>query len=494
MFHLNSQDIAALAEEINSLCVGGRIQKITDRKAGGISCALRVSSRTLYLQLIASPSTRAALVSSTRPERKPELSNFARSLRQTLGAGRIHKVSAPQGDRLLTLEIETAEGAYRLMAELFGRSANLYLLNAEDKLLGAMNWDRARSGMHPGSPYQPLPARKSSLDSMTKAAAQGGFALSRLAADGSRSLAFETELLDFERAEFQMSLLRQLQRTQRRLSKRLAAQESDLAATQEGPNLRRQAEALVALGQPKLRGQHSVQAVDYNDPNCSSVEIPLNPEHSLGENAQRLFQRSRKLKRGQPRIEGQIANSIQQKKILEALEEQVNSAADFQALEAAAEQVQQKAPSKKRQGKKRGKQDAQGDRQPYRCYLSQNGSEIWVGKGARQNDELSLRLARGNDLWFHAEDQAGAHVVLRNLRHKEPDNESVLDAATLAAHFSRGGKSGEAEVLTTRCVNVRKPKGARPGSVVATHTRSILVRIEAQRLQRLLSPRPEQEN
>jgi predicted ribosome quality control (RQC) complex YloA/Tae2 family protein len=222
------------------------------------------------------------------------------------------------------------------------------------------------------------------------------------------------------------------------------------------------------------------------------LEIHLDPEHSLGENAQRLFQRARKLKRGQPRIKEQIAKSIQQKNDLEELEGLVSRAADFQALEAAAEQVQLKAPCKKRQGAKRGKHEAQDTRKPYRCYLSQSGSEIWVGKGARDNDELSLRLARGNDLWFHAEDQAGAHVVLRSPRGKEPDGESVLDAATLAAHFSRGRKSGESEVLTTRCVNVRKPKGARPGSVVATHTRAIYVRIESKRLQRLLSPSHEQ--
>jgi len=491
VLRLNSLDIASLAEEINSLCAGGRIQKITDRNAGGITCALRVPSQTLYLQLIASPSVRGALVSPTRPGRTPALSSFASSLRQTLGGGRIHKVSAAQGDRLLTLEIETSESSYRLMAELFGRCANLYLVNSEDKLLGVMDWNRARSGMHPGSAYQALPPIESSLDSPMKTAAQGDLRLSRLAADGSRSHTFETKLLEFERDEFKISLLRQLQRAQRKLSKRLAAQESDLAATRESQNLRHQAEALVALGTPKLRGQHSVQAVDYNDPNCASLEIHLNPEHSLGENAQRLFQRARKLKRGQPRIEEQIAKSIHQKNALEILEGQVSSAPDFQTLETVAEQVQLKAPCKKRQGASRDKHDAQDIRQPYRCYLSQNGSEIWVGKGARDNDELSLRLARGNDLWFHAQEQAGAHVVLRSLRSKEPDGESVLDAATLAAHFSRGGKSGEAEVLTTRCVNVRKPKGARPGSVVATHTRSIFVRIESHRLQRLLSPRLE---
>ncbi len=488
VLRLNSHDIASLAEEINSLCAGAQIQKITDRSAGGFSCALRVSHQTLYLQVMASPSTRGALVSTDRPARKAELSHFVTSLRQHLSGGRLQEVSADPGDRRMRFTIKTAEDTYVLIAEFFGRSANVYLLNSEEKLLDALNWDRARAGMHPGSTYQDLPSRNPAPESKSN---ESDLSLSGLPSDGSRSQAFEAHLCAFEKEEFQQHLLHQLQRAQRKLSKRLSAQERDLAATHETENLQRQAEALVALGQPKLRGKRSVQAVDYNDPDCASVEIQLDPKHSLGENAQRLFQRVRKLERGRPRIEEQIEKSSQQKNQLEQLEEQVRNAQDFPSLESLALQVQSKTLRKNQRSGARGKQDEQGVRQPYRCYLSQGGIEIWVGKGARDNDQVSLRLARGSDLWFHAQDQTGAHVVLRSGRGKEPDSESVLDAATLAAHFSRGGKSGEAEVLTTRCDNLRKPKGAKPGSVLAVHTRSILVRIEPQRLQRLLSPRPE---
>ncbi|MBW2714242.1 MAG: DUF814 domain-containing protein, partial [Deltaproteobacteria bacterium] len=433
------------------------------------------------------------LVSTERPARKAELSHFVTSLRQHLSGGRLQEVSADPGDRRMSFTIKTAEDTYRLIAEFFGRSANVYLLNSEDKLLDALNWDRARGGMHPGSAYQDLPSRNSPVDPAPESKSnRSDLSLSGLPADGSRSQAFEARLCEFEKEEFQQRLLNQLQRAQRKLSKRLSAQERDLAATHETEKLRRQAEALVALGQPKLRGKRSIQAVDYNDPDCASVEIQLDPKHSLGENAQRLFQRARKLKRGRPRIKEQIEKSSQQKNLLEQLEEQVRGAQDFPSLESLVLQVQSKTLRKNRLGNARGKQDSQETRQPYRCYLSQGGIEIWVGKGARDNDQLSLRLARGSDLWFHAQDQTGAHVVLRSGRGKEPDSESVLDAATLAAHFSRGGKSGEAEVLTTRCGNLRKSKGAKPGSVLAVHTRSILVRIEPQRLQRLLSPRSEQ--
>ncbi len=110
-----------------------------------------------------------------------------------------------------------------------------------------------------------------------------------------------------------------------------------------------------------------------------------------------------------------------------------------------------------------------------------------VGRGARDNDELTCHVARGSDLWLHAEGMAGSHVLLRLRKGEEPDNESLLDAATLTVHFSKASKSGEAEVLFTRAAHVRKPKGIGPGKVIATHTKALWVRVDAARCARLLA-------
>ena len=108
-----------------------------------------------------------------------------------------------------------------------------------------------------------------------------------------------------------------------------------------------------------------------------------------------------------------------------------------------------------------------------------------MGRGGRDNDALSIRVARGNDMWLHAHDWAGAHVVVRLGRSEELDHETLLDAATLAAHYSKGRDDTVVDVIYTRAKHVRKPKGLPPGRVTVANTRGIAVRIEQERLKRL---------
>jgi predicted ribosome quality control (RQC) complex YloA/Tae2 family protein len=109
-----------------------------------------------------------------------------------------------------------------------------------------------------------------------------------------------------------------------------------------------------------------------------------------------------------------------------------------------------------------------------------------VGKGAAENDQLTVRTARGNDLWLHVRGIAGAHVVLWLEKGRAPDQESLIDAAHLAAWF--GGARGEpvVDVVYTRAKFVRKPKGSAPGVVTYSQEKTIALRIEPERIDRLL--------
>jgi predicted ribosome quality control (RQC) complex YloA/Tae2 family protein len=108
-----------------------------------------------------------------------------------------------------------------------------------------------------------------------------------------------------------------------------------------------------------------------------------------------------------------------------------------------------------------------------------------VGRSARGNDELTLRFARGNDLWLHARGLKGAHVVVPEPG-EAPDARTLLDAALLAAHFSSARGQDAAEVEWTRRKHVRKPKGAAAGSVIVSQDKTIRVRPEPERLAELL--------
>ena len=102
-------------------------------------------------------------------------------------------------------------------------------------------------------------------------------------------------------------------------------------------------------------------------------------------------------------------------------------------------------------------------RKPYREFTTSSGSAVLVGRSAADNDELTLRVARGNDLWLHTRDAPGSHVVLRLARGAEPDEEDVLDAAHLAAHFSPLRESRRVAIHVARRKRVHKPRGPNPG-------------------------------
>jgi len=127
------------------------------------------------------------------------------------------------------------------------------------------------------------------------------------------------------------------------------------------------------------------------------------------------------------------------------------------------------------------------ERLPYREYQSATGDAIWVGRGGADNDALTFRHARGNDLWLHCRDAPGAHVVVP-LRSSAPvREETFLDAATLAAHFSKLADEEQVDVLYTNAKHVRRPRGAPPGRVFCADARTARVRMEPARLQRLLA-------
>jgi len=124
-----------------------------------------------------------------------------------------------------------------------------------------------------------------------------------------------------------------------------------------------------------------------------------------------------------------------------------------------------------------------------RRYRSHDGLEIWVGRSDEGNDFLTTRFARGKDLFFHLDGAAGSHVILRTEGRDDPPSESVLDACELAVHHSKQKAASRADVHVVPIKNVKKPKGAKRGLVYVTGGKSIHLRRDAARLERLQNAR-----
>jgi predicted ribosome quality control (RQC) complex YloA/Tae2 family protein len=266
----------------------------------------------------------------------------------------------------------------------------------------------------------------------------------------------------------------------RKLRRTLTAVEEDAARAVRAGAERARAELLLPVASRVARGTREARVPDWSrvdeEGRPAEVAIQLDPALSAAENAARWLRRAKRYQAAAERIEARRAEVRDELARAESLLARAESAQDGGQLAALEADAPSAAPAHK------GRTAA---RLPYRKFVSQSGAPILVGRSARDNDALTLTVARGNDLWLHARGAQGAHVVVPGAG-ESPDARTLGDAALLAAHFSSGRGEQGVEVAWTRCKYVRKPRGAAPGSVMVTQERVLRVRLEEERLAALL--------
>ena len=114
-----------------------------------------------------------------------------------------------------------------------------------------------------------------------------------------------------------------------------------------------------------------------------------------------------------------------------------------------------------------------------RRFVSSDGYAMLVGRDDDENDELTIRMARGNDVFLHASGYAGSHVIIRRSDEREIPTRTLVEAAQLAAHYSKAKTLGRVEVSWTPRKFVSKPRGAKPGLVMLSRHKTIVVRPDA---------------
>jgi predicted ribosome quality control (RQC) complex YloA/Tae2 family protein len=235
---------------------------------------------------------------------------------------------------------------------------------------------------------------------------------------------------------------------------------------------------------PQLKkGMRQIEALDFQQDPPRSILIPLDKALDAAGNVERYFRRYKKAKRGLEMTAGRLAATEREMAYLESVLFQVEEAADSEELE----QIRQELEGERilivprKQKSRREKKEIS---LPVRRFRSSEGLEIFCGKHNVGNDYLLRRLARGNDLWFHAQGLPGSHVLLK-VGLKEPKFDSILEAAMIAAHYSRGRDSGRIPVDYTAIKNTHRPKGARPGFVTYSHQKTIMVKPDKEKIEKL---------
>ncbi|MFC5734920.1 Rqc2 family fibronectin-binding protein [Cytobacillus gottheilii] len=217
------------------------------------------------------------------------------------------------------------------------------------------------------------------------------------------------------------------------------------------------------------KGMKSVEVINYYDENGATAEIPLDPKKTPSENAQSYFKRYTKAKNSIAIVHEQIDKAKEETAYFDSLLQQIQTASP-RDIEEIREELMEEGYIKQKQ-KRNGKKQ-QNVKPTLDTYTAGDGTEILVGKNNKQNDYLTNKLAGRDEIWLHTKDIPGSHVVIRT---KEPSDETILEAAVLAAYFSKARSSSSVPVDYTRVRHVKKPNGAKPGYVIYEQQQTVYV-------------------
>jgi len=415
------------AVEEQQALAGRRIEQVY--QTGPRTFLLRLAPDKTALLIDAQPGRPRALVTDDPPPVPDKPPVFGSILRNALRGARVLGVALLGEDRVWALD---ADGPKRLILEAVPNRPNLLLVDAGGTVERVLDGEAAkRRGTPVGAAYERPKAPKFRPEaSLLPDELPGG--------------PFGAQEQDAEKAERRKKKL--LDRIERALGKA----ERDLRELPDPKALRAQGalllESFAALspGMKKFRG------------------VALDPKLQPNENIDRIFQQARKAERARPHVEGRIAE-------LGSLRERVE----------AGEVVPESAlPGRRRQ--------KEAPRKPYKVFEAANGDRILVGKGGRDNDETTLKVAGPNDVFLHVRGTPGAHVIVPVRKGATVHEETLVDAAHLALHYSKMKKADKADITWTPRRNVSKPKGAKPGLVSVTREKVLHLRREPERLARLL--------
>ena len=276
-----------------------------------------------------------------------------------------------------------------------------------------------------------------------------------------------------EAMQSERNMLRQvLDRMSAALDRKQVSLRQELANAEQAEDYRIKGELLTANLHHVQRGQTAIQVQNYYSPDLSALSIELDPQLSPSENAQQYFRRYTKAKRGVSVIHQLIADNEAEQEVLQAYASEVEEAKGLKELRAIQSEFLKKGwiQENKRQSKQSESAGA------FRKYTSPDGFQIYVGRNSKENDLLLRRVASSRDMWLHAKQIHGSHVVIRN-----PENKpgipmpTLLKAAKIAAFFSKAQHASYVPVDYTWFRYVVKPKGTAPGFVNYTHEKTLYI-------------------
>ena len=558
--------LSCVLEEVRQKCAGAKIEKLYQPSRDTLILQLRGQQGREKLLIAANPTAPRLHLTAASPENPPEPPMFCMFLRKHLMGARLADIQQTNMERCARFLFDcTDEMGYpiqkALVAELMGRTCNVYLLGPDGRILDCLRrigLDESIRPALPGLHYQaPSPIEKQDPKEMTQetflslltqegadplaqrlmdclgglsplvtreaalyAAGDTDARISGLepeataeklslffrehlfhpapwyyaAPDGtlkqfafcpireygacSQGDSFSGLLDKFYTLRDRKDAMRQKSQALRktvsnqvgRLKRKMQLQEKELTATYDRERLRQLGDILTANLHRIQKGQTKILCQDFYDEAMGDVEIPLSPILSPQQNAAKFYKDYTRMKNAQRELTHQLELGKEECGYLESVLEELNRAQSEAELEEIRQELAAGGYVRLDSAKRKMKQS----KLPPMRFESTDGFPIYVGRNNRQNDELTFKLARKDDIWCHASKVHGSHVIISCGGKRPPDN-TVTQAAQLAAYYAETTGGQNIPVDVTPVKQVKKAGSGKPGMVVYHTYRTAIV-------------------
>ena len=275
----------------------------------------------------------------------------------------------------------------------------------------------------------------------------------------------------FDRVNQKSASLKKILHTKlERAQNKLAKQKEELLESQEREKYKVFADLIQSNLHRIEKGADFVVLQNFYDENLTELKVPLDPKISAVENAQRYYKKYGKLKTASRLLLEQIPDTESEISYIEHVLVSLENSDEVEALDEIKDELIHEGYIQRRSMK--GKNKKEKTSEPLQ-FSSSDGFQILVGRNNRQNETLTMKTARKEDLWLHTRGIPGSHVIIRTEGKKVPDS-TLKEAAMVAAYFSKGRNSGQVEVDYTEKKYVRKPKNAKTGMVIYENQKTVL--------------------
>lgn len=475
LFPVNELTLEKIRAEIETELVGKKFGKIFPLSRLQLAIDFRApNAKFLFISL--EPSAPRVYLINRRLRDLEKLSlnpsAFVMVLRKRLPNAVLQSVEKFTDERILRFlfinQTDLGETEhYSLIVQITGRSANLFLLDGNDFVIDTIretNGNGQEIGTKYAPPFREEEKRKKGEEEIFS---QESFESLSEALDNFY-LEKEAERDFLQKTKAAQSKLKQAITKREKLAKKL---ENDLQNHGEAEKWKRFGDLILANLADAIRDENKVLVIDYFDENIPTLEIEVDENDSLTEAAEKFFKRYTKARNAKEEIIKRLEILENEINELRAKTERLNLALEEKDEDNLAEFIETKTEKTPTKSKEKVSDNFKGARR----FLSSEGYEILVGKGAKDNDFLTFRIAKSLDTWLHAADYPGSHVVIRNPNRQEIPPKTLLEAAQLAAFYSHARQQPKVAVHYTQKKFVNKPKGSNLGLVSLSSFKTILV-------------------